>query len=491
MSLIWVMYHGEVDIAYWEYAMGFVCLLIVYVYFARQKNMLVKEAPEYRHFMWGLFAKVFGGVAFSLIYFYYYAGGDTIMYFYSAVSLSKMAAMDFMSYLDVVTGPNDWDNLARFNDTIGYPFAYVYFDPRSYFFIRVISPLVYLTFNSYLITTLVLSSVSYIGVWRCYRTFVSYYPSLMNKFAIAFLYMPSVVFWGSAIMKDTMTFSAACWWIHCVDEVFFKRRRMVFSILGLAVSATIMVVMKPYIFMAVLPISILWVLYFRVSKIRSAVIRFVLLPISGLAMFSVSIYVLTSLGDKLDKFSLDSAISTIQTTQSDMIRSEQYGNNFFDVGKMDGTWTSVLSKFPVATNAALFRPYLWEAHSMVVALSALENSWLLGFTLLLLWRTRVWFFLRCVIGNPLVLVCIAFSLLFGFTIGVSTPNFGALVRFKIPLVPLYVSGLYIIDMLNRRRLAALSRGKRFDIALFMAGEPRSAPAPVKVLKRERSNPFSK
>jgi len=486
MSLIWVYYHGEVSIAYWEYALGFVYLVLMYVLFARQKKKLIKESPEYRHFIWGLFAKLFGGVGFGLIYFYYYAGGDTIMYFYSAVSLSKMAAMDPGMYLDVVTGPNSWENLSKFNDAIGYPFAYVYFDHRSYFLIRLISPLVYLTFNSYLITTLVLSSIAYIGVWRCYRTFVSYYPSLMNKFAIAFLYMPSVVFWGSGIMKDTMTFSAICWWIHSLDEVFFKRRRFVIGSLGLVVSAMIMVMMKPYIFMAVLPVSILWLLYARVARIRSMIIRFVLLPIVVVAMFGVSVYVLTKLGDNLDKFSLDTAIKTVQTTQGDMIRVEQYGNNFFDIGTVDGTWTGLLSKFPIATNAALFRPYLWEARSVVVALSALENFWLLGFTLLLLWRTRVRFFLRCFIGNPLVLVCFVFALLFGFTIGVSTPNFGALVRFKIPLIPFFVSGLYIIDLLHKERVATILRGKRFDLSLFRAGEPGRALAPLRVGARKGS-----
>lgn len=491
MSLIWVYYHGDVNVAYWEYALGFVYLVLIYLLLARQKNIGIKNHPEYRHFIWGLFAKLFGGLAFSLIYFYYYEGGDTIMYFYSAVSLSRMAAMDFMTYLDVVLGPNDSYNLSKFNETIGYPFGYVYFDARSYFLVRVISPLVFLTYNSYLMTTLVLSSISYFGVWRCYRTFVSYYPTLMNKFAIAFLYMPSVVFWGSAIMKDTLTFSATCLWVHCVDEVFFKRRRYVLGTIGLLLSATLMIVLKPYIFMAVLPVSILWLFYNRIVRIRSALVRFVILPIAAVIMFASSMYLLTSLGDKLDKFSLDSAVTTIRTTQGDMIRSEQYGSNYFNVGTIENSWTSVLSKFPIATNAALFRPYLWEARSVVVALSALENFWLLGFTLLLLVRTRIRFFLRCLVGNPLVLVCFVFALLFGFTIGVSTPNFGALVRFKIPLIPLFVSGLFIIDLLNQRRQAAVRRGKRFDLSLFRSGDPERALAPVKLSAQRKKAPLGK
>lgn len=470
MSLLWVYYHGYVDIAYWEWALGTVYLVVLYTFFARQKNVNIKKHPEYKHLLWGLIAKVVGGVAFSLIYFYYYAGGDTIAFFYSAVSMSRLAALDPGAYFSVLFGPNDWEHLSMFNETIGYPYSYVYFDTRSFFLIRIISPLVMLTFHSYLITTLVLASISYIGVWRCFRTFVSYFPSLTDRLAVAFLYMPSVVFWGSAIMKDTMTLSAACWWLHCVDEVFFKRRNVPFNTLGLAFSAFLMIMMKPYIFMALFPVSVAWLLYFQVSSIRSVLVKFVFIPIMVVAIFGSSLYVLSRLGDKLDKFSLDKVITTIQITQSDMVRVDQYGSNRFDVGPIDGTVTGLLSKFPIATNAALFRPYLWECRSVVMVLSALENLWLLGFALLVLFRTRVRFFLRALVGNPIVLMCFSFVILFGFFIGISTPNFGALVRFKIPLVPLMVAGLFIVDHLNKRRIFLVNRGHRFDLMDYRKGE---------------------
>ncbi len=476
MSLLWVYYHGYVDIAYWEWAVGAVYLVVLYVMFARQKNIHIKKNPEYRHYLWGFVAKTVGGIVFSMIYFYYYGGGDTIAFFYSAVSMAKLAALDPNAYFSVLFGPTDWEHLSMFNETIGYPFSYVYFDARSFFLIRIISPLVMMTFHSYLITTLVLSSISYIGVWRCYRTFVSYFPSLQDKLAVAFLYMPSVVFWGSAIMKDTVTLSAACWWLYSVDEIFFKRRRIPYHVCALVVSAFLLIMMKPYIFMALFPVSAMWLLYFQVSRIRSVLVKFVIIPMSVVAIVGSSLYVLTNLGDNLDKFSLDKMINTIQVTQSDMVRIDAYGANRFDVGVIDGTMLNLLSKFPIATNAALFRPYLWESHSVVMLLSALENFWLLTFTVLVFLRTQVVFFFRALAGNPIALMCFMFTVLFGFFIGISTPNFGALVRFKIPLVPLFVAGLYIVSMLNKHRVRIEGMGHRFDLGLFRKGEPGSAAA---------------
>ncbi|MBK8950094.1 MAG: hypothetical protein IPM68_14960 [Flavobacteriales bacterium] len=470
MSLVWTYYYGEVDIAYWEYLVGSIYLVVIYIYFSRVKTMAIKKHPEYKHLLWGFFAKIIGGLGFSLIYFYYYNGGDTIMYFYSAVAMSNMFWLDPMTYFDIVTGPNSPENLARFSMETGYPIGTMFFEPRAYFVIRLISPMVIMTFNSYMITTVVLASMSYVGIWKCFRTFSSMFPSLTDKFAVAFLYMPSVVFWGSGIMKDTFTMSAVCWWIHCFVQFFFKRRSLVGNFFGMVLAAIILVVMKPYIFMSIFPVSMIWLMFNRVAGMKNALIRFVVLPVALAVMLFLSVTVLSWLGDNLDKFSLDKVVDTVMVLQEDMSRAEQYGSNYFDVGPMDGTLGSLLSKFPVATNAALFRPYLWEARSVVVALSALENLWLLGLTLLMLWRTRVLFFLRCIGGNPVVLMCFVFTLLFGFAIGISTPNFGALVRFKIPLIPLMVSALYIIGYLNRERIWAKVRNRVFDLKKYRTGE---------------------
>ncbi|MFZ1617539.1 MAG: hypothetical protein WAT41_09350, partial [Flavobacteriales bacterium] len=99
-------------------------------------------------------------------------------------------------------------------------------------------------------------------------------------------------------------------------------------------------------------------------------------------------------------------------------------------------------------------------------------------TMLLLWRTRIWFFIRCITGNPLVLLCILFAVVFGFVIGLTTPNFGALVRFKIPLVPFLVAGLFIIDFLNRKRVFARQRKKLFRVGDYLRGEVRQSSVPI-------------
>lgn len=469
ITLFSTYYFGEAEIAYWEWTLAIVCVLILYMYFARFKNVRIKKAPEYKYLLWGLMAKLFAGIVFSLIYFYYYQGGDSVAYFYGAVAMRNLAMVDPMAYLGQLFGDNTLENWNVFTWETGKPFQYLYFDDRTFFVIRVTSLLALLTFNSYLNTSLLIASASFFGIWACFRTFVSYFPQQTGKLAIAFLFMPSVVFWGSAILKDTFTISAVFWFIHSIDEIFFKKRNVTSRVIILVLSSLIMILIKPYIFMTLFPVVMLWLFYFRLVQIKNVLIKFVVVPVVMIGIGALCLSILDSLGENLDKFALDEALNTIEVTQMDLVKADSYGTNSFNVGEFDGTWAGVFSKFPVAVNAALFRPYLWESTSIVVAMSGLENLWVLWLTLLVIWKVGPGFLFRSLVGNPLILMSMSFALLFGFVVGVSTPNFGALVRFKIPLIPLYISGLYLIMYLGQLKRVRANQGLRFDIRDFRRG----------------------
>lgn len=447
-------------------------LLIMYFYFARIKNIRVKKQPEYKYFLFGLYAKIFGGIVFSMIYFYYYKGGDTISYFYSATALSNLAKTEFFDYLKVLFGPNTVEMRQYFTMETGFPYYFVYYESRAYMVVRLISILIMFTFNSYLITTVVISSISYFGIFRFYQTLVSYYPSLMKPLAYAVIFMPSAIFWGSAILKDTFTFSALCWYLHAVDNLVFKKRSVLFSWSALIVSVLVMITIKPYIFMVLMPASLVWVSYNRVARIKNAIIKYLILPITVVGLMITTLFVLTSLGGYLDKFSLDSALRTIVVTQNDMTRAEQYGQNYFDVGPIDKSWASVFSKFPIATSAGLFRPFLWECNSFVMAMAGLENLFILLLSLYVMLKGQVFYTMRLITANPLLLTFMIFTVSYAFVIGITTPNFGALVRFKIPLLPLFVSSLFIVDHILEHRRLTLKSGRRFDAKLYVDGEPK-------------------
>jgi hypothetical protein len=469
IPLFFVQYHGEVGIEYWEYVLSLLYLLFFYLYFTRHKNIRIKSAPEYKYYIWGLMAKMLGGLAFSLVYFYYYEGGDALAFFLGGVAMRNLAFVDPMEYLQQMLGDNSLRSWSVYTMETAKPFKYVFFDDRTFAVIRLSSILAILTFNSFLISNLMIASLSYFGIWACYRTFVGYYPQLSNKLAIGFLYMPSSIFWGSAILKDTLSFSALCWCVYAVDEVFFKRRGVIGNWVIIILSSIVMLGVKPYIFMVLFPSVILWLLYFRVVRLRNVLVKFLVIPLAALALVGLSLFVLDRLGDSLDKFALDGALEAIQITQEDLVNAKSYGSNSFDVGKFDGTWGGVLSKFPVATNAALFRPYIWESNNFAMVMSGLENLWVLGLALFTLLKAGPRFMLRCITGIPLLLMASTFAILFAFIVGVTTPNFGALVRFKIPLVPFFTSTLFIIQYLVKLKRDRERKGLRFSLVDLRMG----------------------
>lgn len=77
-------------------------------------------------------------------------------------------------------------------------------------------------------------------------------------------------------------------------------------------------------------------------------------------------------------------------------------------------------------------------------MSGIENFFILFITIWVLVQLR-WSWIRKVISDyPILLCSVVFSVLFGFMIGLTTSNFGALVRFKIPLVPMYMATMLIL-----------------------------------------------
>ena len=75
--------------------------------------------------------------------------------------------------------------------------------------------------------------------------------------------------------------------------------------------------------------------------------------------------------------------------------------------------------------------------------SALENFLLLVFSIYLLIKVRIIYLIRLVLRHHLLVFSFAFSLFFAFCIGLTTSNFGSMVRYKIPAMPFYVASLII------------------------------------------------
>lgn len=413
----------------------------------------IKESI-YKYFLPGLMVKMFGAISLGLIYFYYYGGGDTINYHYTASTLVDLFIERPEDFMYIYFGDPKYSDFYMF--TSSYSFTYWVNDTYAFFVSKCFMPIELICFKSYMATSVVVASLCYLGVWRLFLVFNKEFPTLVRQFRWSILYVPSVVFWGSGIMKDSITFSAACFFVHGFYWFFTQKRRQVKYLVALVFGSFMLLSIKPYILFALLPGSILWFVALRVSRIKNAFVKVMFAPTLLIVGVAIGLFVLQQLGDSLGNYSVEKVIKTASGAQQDLKQS-YYGGNTFDIGDYEPTITGLLSVSHKAIFAALFRPTLIDVRNVVMGLCAIENTFILLFTIYLLFKLRFFKFFGLITTHPLLMFSFVFSIFFAFSVGVSISNFGALVRLKIPCIPFFLSSLVILNhMLNestyKRRL---------------------------------------
>jgi hypothetical protein len=436
-------YYGKIPIEMWEFMAYGVAIFLVWVFSGIITRKRLTVHPEYRFFRYGLWAKILGGLGFGLIYIFYYGGGDTVAYYQTAYAFCELFYHDTGTFVETFFGEASKEAVSVFSEKTGHPLHSIYFNDQTRFVMKCLVPIMLLTGKSYFLTTLLISIGSYWGIWRLYLTFVSHFPQYARNLAIGILFMPSVVFWGSGILKDSFTLTATCFFLAEINNVILRKKAWWKSALVIIIASWMIISIKPYIFLILLPGALVWMFYTYIKTIRNRLFRYSVLPLIYVIIIGGSYFLLTSLGDQFGKFSVDQALQTAVVTQQDL-KQEYYQGSSFDIGSFEPTIIGVLSKFPQATVAGLFRPFVWESNNVVMLLSGVENFFILFVTVWVLVQLR-WSWIKKMIGDyPILLCSVVFSVLFGFMIGLTTSNFGALVRFKIPLVPMYMATMLIL-----------------------------------------------
>lgn len=406
----------------------------------------IKKNPVYRFYFKGLLFKFFSAILFCLVFTLYYTeGGDTLNYYVSAKSMSNLMLKDFNQYLDLLingTGPGKW---AYFNNDTGFPMHFMYKDPKTFMVSRLTSVIMPITNNSLIGTTLILSFISYTAVWKLYLFFTHFYPKLDKNLAIAVLFMPSVTFWGSGIMKDTYTFAALSWFVFNVFQIVIKKQKIPINIFLALINAWVILSIKPYIFIALLPGAVLWAFYQRISNIKSVVLKGMIFPIIIIVAFGLVSVIFSKISSSLGEYAnYDQIVLKAKNTQEDLLDETRYGKNNYNIGKIDGSTSGMIKIAPKALIAGLFRPFIWEARSPFIAVSGLENAFILFSMIFLLIRLKVIRFFQYMFSEPVLMFSFIFTVFFVFGVGLSSTNFGALVRYKIPAIPFFMATVFIM-----------------------------------------------
>ncbi len=434
----------NIYIEYWEWLVVFVLFFILTLMTHRKKMMRIEKEPEYRYYVWGFYAKFFASVFFVCLTYYFSYGGDTIGFFSSSMSMANLFYKNPEAYFQVLFSEYNSPAWTNFDFFTGFPWGYLSEDPRTFIVIKIVSPFAIISNNSYLISSILIGYLSYRGSWKLFKLFYSYYPNLSFQMAISILFIPSALFYGSGILKDTFTYMSVCLFTVHFHQIFIDKSYKFKNVFYVLLHAVIIIAIKPYIFMILLPGLMFWAVYLYVNKINSKAFKIMLFPIIIVSVLGFSVLFFSSIGGAMDKFSVNQALKTASVTQYDLKQS-YYDGKSFDIGNFDGSATSALLLFPKAIFAGMFRPIIFEVDSALVLLSALENLFLLYLFVRIFFRGSLGRIYTIISTNPLLIFCIIFSLFFAYMLGLTTSNFGALTRFKIPMLPFFTAGLFIIN----------------------------------------------
>ena len=384
--------------------------------------------------------RILGALAVGFIYQFYYSGGDTFNFhthgsrpiweaFWEAPS--KGIQMIFSS------GKHQ-ENFYSYSSRI-----YFFSDPASFVVIRVAAILDLFTFSTYSATAVLFAVISFVGSWMLFLTFYSRYPELYRWIAAGTLFIPSVFFWGSGLLKDTLVLAALGIATFELDRLLVRKRISLSHIILLLVSLYVIFSVKKFLLQAYLPAVILWIYMSRMQRIHSMALKIMAFPFILVLCAFLAYYSVIKVGEGDKRYAAEKLSQTARITAMDIrYQTGREAGSGYTLGELDGSFAGMLKLAPKAINVSLFRPYLWEVRNPLMLLSALESTGFLFLVLYVVWKRRT-SVLKSFI-NPDIAFTLVFSIVFAFAVGVSTFNFGSLARYKIPLLPFFFISLALI-----------------------------------------------
>jgi hypothetical protein len=437
--------------------LGIVTTLIIYFIVKSIYTKKYSKSPLGFFFWKGFLFRIFCAWACSAIFRFYYGGGDSTMYHSGIIDISHESWSFWWEFMkDIFNKSHNWGRYGNVNVNA----AYYMSGMNNAGVMRFGLLLNLFCFDSFLALALWYSLFAFWGQWKLYQVFVHFYPNMYKELGYVIMFYPSAIFWTSTLLKDPICIGALGFLVYSVTSIFFWKKNIIRNTAIAISSGTIIYIIKAYIIIAFAPALIFWLFMQYNHKIKSSLLR------RFLAIFAIILSIIGSsvLLNKLTssaetkRFSSEAVIESINQ-QVKNFNSTEGGSNF-SLGAFDPSPTGLAKMFPKAVNATLFRPYIWEVRNPLMMISALESGILLVVTLIILFRFKFNLFkiLNIVVSEPFVLFSLIFTIIFAGVIGLSTLNFGALVRYKTPCLPFF--GLVLSVLWYKSKLYSSPNSKK-------------------------------
>lgn len=449
--------------------------------------------------------KIAFGLALVWIYTHYYTDrktADIYKYYDDArIMYSAWQKGDYGDYLRMVFGISNDSPHFDSNYYTKMNHWYRQYDYGTYndnhTIIRFNALVMPFAFGSFYVHTVFMCFVSLWGLTALYRAFAGFLPYKTKALFIAVFLIPSVLFWGSGVLKEGILLFSLGFFMYSFFQVFIHKRDIVLNLVMLVLAVFLLLINKQYLLIATAPaLACFWlvetlrfpkpflfylglyiigftVAYFvSLSSERNLAQMlahkqrdFIALSRGGVFLQNGREFVRIAPDKKRYLDTLDARTFKIKAGSEYMYwKNEDLGDTLYASNSADTATYKLVWDLPLAgstiempvlqpTMASLFRtapralynalakPGLLSAKTIFERLSSVENALVLLFLML----CTAW--CRTGMNKNLFSLCFFISVTILFLIGYTTPIAGAIVRYKVPVLPfVLLCGVIIFDV---------------------------------------------
>jgi len=371
--------------------------------------------------------KAMAGAAFILIYTYYYEQrtADVFRYFNEGKVIFSALKQNPIDYLRMITGIGaDAPHLQAYYVKMRYwwdPELYpVYNDNRL--IIRYNAILNLVSFGKIHVNSIIANFISMAGLTALYKFALNYIEKekiTWIKYGI-FLF-PSLVFWGSGLIKEIMLISLLGFFLYLGDMILRGIRLKPLHYIVFLFFTILLFLLKSYVILLLLPCITAFYLSGKLKKTAPSVVFALVVLFAALGVFAI--------GWIFPELNPAAVIAKRQNFYMGFSVFVNAGSLIHEV-YLEPTLTGVLSYIPRALANVLLRPHIFDSLNPVILMAAIENLAIL----LMIGFIAFWVIKKKKIGR-LAWMGLWFTLMLFIFIGLTTQVYGTLVRFKIPAIP--------------------------------------------------------
>ncbi len=380
--------------------------------------------------------KIIAGISVYWIYTHFYTErneADIFRYFDDSAVVYNSFWKNPSDFFKLMTGiaPNDTyffeEYFVKMNNWVNENRPFIYGDSRT--MIRLNALLRFFSQGNFFVHSLIFNFLGFIGLYSMYEASQPLFKKRKQFVAIVVFCLPSVMFWTSSLLKESLlVFFLGILY----KNVFYPSQKTILTYLYITLSLLGIILLKFYVFIAI-SLPLIAVLFSRLNKNKPPVVTYLAVFTIGFILFLIT-----------PKFS-----EVLVQKQHDFLIEHSLAGSYFDIPLLENNTVSIISNTPIALFNSITRPFPSSKLSLMGIPAVIENFLLISALLFAspqIFKRKNW---SSKAEQSQLLFLVSYTIILLTIIGLTTPVAGALVRYKVAILPFL--GVFILYFIEKRQ----------------------------------------